>query len=217
VESNGAVNNVTDFHCRKAVSGVRKSCVGDDGEMIFRHQPKSIRAIRGTGVLLSTGKSSSIVLDENTNAVKARINREKQKAYISNLKQQVVDLKSEYSSMKAARALAVRDTSFFEEEIKYLKGVLANQSALSNLIKNINGDSNMRVQTSSRPVRATEDGARKRLRADDQDWGRSQNDRKYSRGPKTTRRGKKLNSRRRCHDITHRNPSFLTLVRICIF
>lgn len=71
------------------------------------------------------------------NAKQAKINREKKKAYIKSLEDDVDSLKSENLSLKERVDKLDHHKNSLEEEVEYLKSVLANQSTLSNLLKNI--------------------------------------------------------------------------------
>lgn len=71
------------------------------------------------------------------NAAQAKLNREKKKAYIQSLESEVVELKSSNEELSAENAKMKQEVADKDEEINYLKSVLANSSALSNLLKNI--------------------------------------------------------------------------------
>jgi len=166
---------------QKTAANVRKTVSKSDDED-DEYLPKLKRT---TSVSRSSKRVSNITLDENKNAVQARVNREKKKAYISTLEQQVDDLKSKNDIMRAESVSAVSWADTLAEEVAYLKAVLANQSALASLLKNINGDATMAVLSSSRfggEVNVSKDVGRKRPRSDDHDYVQSQSGRKYSRG-----------------------------------
>ena len=89
------------------------------------------------------------VLERNRkNAIQARINRQKKKAYIDDLESKVSSLARENESLKKESKKLVKDKSSLEEEVAYLRSVLANQSALSGLLKNIENVQNVRLTSS---------------------------------------------------------------------
>lgn len=81
------------------------------------------------------------------NAKQAKINREKKKAYIKSLEDDVDSLKSENLSLKDKVEKLDNHKNSLEEEVEYLKSVLANQSTLSNLLKNI-PNANLKLSSS---------------------------------------------------------------------
>ncbi|KAL5011010.1 hypothetical protein ScPMuIL_013315 [Solemya velum] len=93
-------------------------------------------------------------LDERNrrNAKQAKMNREKKKAYISGLENDVAALQTENRQLKDTNQRVVEEKSVLEEEIQYLRHILANQSTLSNMLKNIENVKNVRL-TSSFSVR----------------------------------------------------------------
>ncbi|XP_061197715.1 probable basic-leucine zipper transcription factor D [Saccostrea echinata] len=82
------------------------------------------------------------------NAVQAKINREKKKAYIKNLEDDVELLKSENKTLKENCDKLQMSHKVMEEELDYLRSVLANQSALSNLLQNIPNVKNVELSSS---------------------------------------------------------------------
>ncbi|KAL3837368.1 hypothetical protein ACJMK2_022731 [Sinanodonta woodiana] len=71
------------------------------------------------------------------NAFQAKINRERKKAYITGLEEEVKSLKTENAGLRDRSKKILAEKSSLEEEVDYLKSVLANQSALAGLLKNI--------------------------------------------------------------------------------
>lgn len=71
------------------------------------------------------------------NAKQAKINREKKKVYIKSLEDNIDTLKTENVGLKDRMGKLEHHKNALEEEVEYLKSVLANQSTLSNLLKNI--------------------------------------------------------------------------------
>jgi len=179
----------TEFR-RAFKSTFRNKYVSDDSEDEYRTEirRKSTRlsrvSTRLSRVSRPSKRASNITLDGNKNAVLARINREKKKAYISSLERQVDDLKSENASMKEASVRARSDADSLVAELDYLKAMLFSQSKLAHLLKNINGDSlSIPILLSSTFAhdRVSKDGNKKRISSEDHEYARSQSDRKYSR------------------------------------
>lgn len=98
------------------------------------------------------------------NAVQARINRQKKKAYIQGLEDQVEALSRENEVLKKDSKKFQKERDTLEEEVKYYKSVLANDSQLAVLLQNIGNVSNVRFTTSF-------DVSRKRSLALDHDYG----------------------------------------------
>lgn len=78
-------------------------------------------------------------LDEKSkkNAQQAKINREKKKLYIKNLEDDRDNLVKENSKLSSQIGHMTEEMQELQEEVCYLKSVLANASALSGLLKNI--------------------------------------------------------------------------------
>ncbi len=85
----------------------------------------------------------------NKNAIQAKINREKKKAYMRELEDKVSSLAKENESLKKDSKKFQKERDVLAEEVQYLRNVLANQSKLSSLLKNINGNvDNVRLSSS---------------------------------------------------------------------
>lgn len=82
------------------------------------------------------------------NAIQAKINREKKKNYIKGLEDEIDMLKEENSSLRDSKNKMEQTVSVLEDEVAYLKNIIANQSALSNLLKNIPNVSNVKLSSS---------------------------------------------------------------------
>ncbi len=76
----------------------------------------------------------------NKNAIQAKLNREKKKAYIKELEDKVGSLAKENESLKKDSKKFQKERDVLVEEVQYLRNVLANQSKLSSLLKNMNGN-----------------------------------------------------------------------------
>lgn len=77
----------------------------------------------------------------NRNAIMAKLNRERKKKHVSELEVMVKDLSKENNELKADRCILKSRVTDLETEVEYLKGVLANQSELSTLLKNVKATS----------------------------------------------------------------------------
>ncbi|XP_069119839.1 LOW QUALITY PROTEIN: probable basic-leucine zipper transcription factor D [Argopecten irradians] len=82
------------------------------------------------------------------NAVQAKINREKKKAFIKGLEDTVAELRTENDALKLNQTRMEEHQRVLEDEVQYLKSVLANQSALSSLLQNIPNVQNIKLSTS---------------------------------------------------------------------
>lgn len=82
------------------------------------------------------------------NAVQAKVNREKKKAYMKDLEDGVDELRSENNNLKLKQTQLEESQRVLEEEVEYLKSVIANQSALANLLQNIPNVTNVKLSTS---------------------------------------------------------------------
>ena len=100
----------------------------------------------------------------NKNAQHARINRLRKKAYIQGLESKLADMHKENTLMKSETLHLRRDKRSLENEVLYLKRVLNNDSALANLLRNIDSDGVM--------LSKSFENQRKRSLALDHDYGR---------------------------------------------
>lgn len=111
-----------------------------------------------TSSQLETEKQILDALDDRNkkNAVQAKINREKKKAYIKTLEDDVASLQSENVQLKNQNEEMKLSQDELLEEVAYLKSVLANQSSLSSLLKSIPNATNVNLQNFSRKRSAAE-------------------------------------------------------------
>lgn len=136
--------------------------------------PPAIKVVKvvKTSAKLKQDVDNQIIeaLDERNkkNAVQAKINREKKKAYVKSLEDQIDDLKSENVCLKQTATKAEQERQELAEEVAYLKSVLANQSAISGLLKNIGNVENVKLTSSIN---------RKRGSNHDHDYGSSKRSR----------------------------------------
>ena len=83
---------------------------------------------------------SSGDINISRNAQQARINRQRKKAYIQGLESKMAEMHKENSKLKSETLHLRRDKRSLEDEVLYLRRVLANDSALANLLRNIDSD-----------------------------------------------------------------------------
>ena len=89
-------------------------------------------------------------LDERSrkNAMQAKVNREKKKKYVNSLEKDIEKLGKENKELKDENVELKKDLGSLEEEVRYLKSVLVNASALSSLLRNISGVSELKLSAS---------------------------------------------------------------------
>jgi len=75
----------------------------------------------------------------NRNALNARVNRQKKKAYMASLETQKAHLLNENKHLKLALTNLVHERKELVDEVTYLKSVLANDSVLAKLVHSIDG------------------------------------------------------------------------------
>ncbi|XP_076456153.1 uncharacterized protein LOC143290524 [Babylonia areolata] len=90
------------------------------------------------------------------NAEMARQNRLKKKAYVGNLEQEVEDGRKRIHELASALNDAEEERDGYKREVEYLKSVLANQSALAGLLKNIPNVSGVTLSSSVSRKRVAE-------------------------------------------------------------
>jgi FtsZ-binding cell division protein ZapB len=90
------------------------------------------------------------------NAVQAKLNREKKKVYIKGLEDEIEELKCENFTLKERNQTVTNEKNELQEEVEYLRSVLANQSALSGLLKNIGNVENVKLTSSLRRKRGAD-------------------------------------------------------------
>jgi len=120
----------------------------------------------------SQSKSSVVTLECTKNAIQARVNRQKKKAYISGLEQEVETLQNENERLHSEFSTVKERADSLNREVDYLRAVLYNQSALAGLIKNINGVDTVDLMTSS--CSSASQSLRKRSSSDDHDYGQGE-------------------------------------------
>ena len=81
------------------------------------------------------------------NALQAKLNREKKKAHIQGLERDLESLQKENEALKVGKKQMSHQICRLEDEVHYLKNILANASALSGLLKNISGVNGVKLST----------------------------------------------------------------------
>ncbi|KAI7793819.1 CREB/ATF bZIP transcription factor isoform X1 [Triplophysa rosa] len=84
----------------------------------------------------------------NKNAIAARINRLKKKEYVSGLEQRVGSLTSENRILKQENGNLNKRVEELENETRYLRAVLANESMLAQLLSRLSGVNGMKFSSS---------------------------------------------------------------------
>lgn len=84
----------------------------------------------------------------NKNAIAARINRLKKKEYVSGLEQRVGSLMTENRILKQENGNLNKRVEELENETRYLRAVLANESMLAQLLSRLSGVNGMKFSTS---------------------------------------------------------------------
>ncbi|XP_059400345.1 CREB/ATF bZIP transcription factor-like isoform X1 [Carassius carassius] len=84
----------------------------------------------------------------NKNAIAARMNRLKKKEYVSGLEQRVGSLTTENGVLKQENGNLNKRVEELENETRYLRAVLANESMLAQLLSRLSGVNGMKFSTS---------------------------------------------------------------------
>jgi len=152
-ESTVTVNGARRVSPRKLTKKAATISVVKPGEMPKRTAmsgPKVVRVANRVAKQMPVVElDDEVIMDKNRkNAVQARINREKKKAYIADLEGQVSELQGENKKLRYASSKLLKEKDSLAEEVAYLKSVLANDSALSGLLKNIGNTSGINLSTS---------------------------------------------------------------------
>ncbi|XP_051972592.1 CREB/ATF bZIP transcription factor-like isoform X1 [Xyrauchen texanus] len=114
--------------------------------------------------------SSQII---NKSAMAARMNRLKKKEYVSDLEQRVGSLTSENRILKQENGNLNKRVEELENETRYLRAVLANESMLAQLLSKLSGVNGMKFSTSLFQASNVNDHdyalPRKRVKLEDKD------------------------------------------------
>ncbi|XP_030055978.1 CREB/ATF bZIP transcription factor [Microcaecilia unicolor] len=148
-----------------------------------------LRQLMGSGVAADNGESgrsgkrsggnvaaaAAAGAKINKNAVAARLNRLKKKEYVMGLETRVNCLASENQELKDENRQLGRRVKELEEETRYLKAVLANESVLSQLLCRLTGVNGLKLTTSLYREAGESDHdyalPRKRLKAEEETSG----------------------------------------------
>lgn len=84
----------------------------------------------------------------NKNAIAARLNRLKKKEYVSSLEKKVGLLSSENGGLKRQNSELTKRVEELEDETRYLRAVLANESMLAQLLSRLSGVNGMKLSSS---------------------------------------------------------------------
>ncbi|XP_053392612.1 uncharacterized protein LOC123563972 [Mercenaria mercenaria] len=140
----------TDIHILRSSSKTNSY----DKKCISKASPPAVKVVK---VVKTAAQTKQEIDDEllkalddrnKKNAVQAKMNREKKKAYIKSLEDEIEELKCENFTLKENERKVSNERNELKEEIEYLKSVLANQSALSGLLKNIGNVENVKLSSS---------------------------------------------------------------------
>ncbi|KAF6719554.1 CREB/ATF bZIP transcription factor [Oryzias melastigma] len=84
----------------------------------------------------------------NKNAIAARLNRLKKKEYVSSLESRVGVLSGENVKLKQENSQLTKRVEELEDETRYLRAVLANESMLAQLLSRLSGVNGMKLSSS---------------------------------------------------------------------
>lgn len=84
----------------------------------------------------------------NKNAIAARLNRLKKKEYVSSLEKKVGLLSLENGGLKRENCELAKRVEELEDETRYLRAVLANESTLAQLLSRLSGVNGMKLSSS---------------------------------------------------------------------
>ncbi|XP_042347718.1 CREB/ATF bZIP transcription factor [Plectropomus leopardus] len=84
----------------------------------------------------------------NKNAIAARLNRLRKKEYVTSLEKKVGSLSSENNALKQENSQLTKRVEELEDETRYLRAVLANESMLAQLLSRLSGVNGMKLSSS---------------------------------------------------------------------
>uniref|UniRef100_A0A3P8UXN0 X-box-binding protein 1 n=1 Tax=Cynoglossus semilaevis TaxID=244447 RepID=A0A3P8UXN0_CYNSE len=84
----------------------------------------------------------------NKNAIAARLNRIKKKEYVTSLEEKVSVLSTENTTLKQENSQLTKRVEELEDETRYLRAVLANESMLAQLLSRLSGVNGMKLSSS---------------------------------------------------------------------
>jgi hypothetical protein len=116
-----------------------------------------IKNATGNGSLDAADEISRALEERNRkNAELAKVNRQKKKAYIESLEQEVEEGKAKEASLEKKVKAVEAERDDLQAQVAYLQAVLANQSALAGLLKNIPTTSGVKLSSSASRKRTLE-------------------------------------------------------------
>nr|XP_033484720.1 CREB/ATF bZIP transcription factor isoform X1 [Epinephelus lanceolatus] len=84
----------------------------------------------------------------NKNAIAARLNRLKKKEYVNSLERKVGVLSTENDGLRQENSQLIKRVEELEDETRYLRAVLANESMLAQLLSRLSGVNGMKLSSS---------------------------------------------------------------------
>ena len=116
-----------------------------------KQTPTSTILVVADNSVSSSGRRGGSGGDPNSkNAIAARDNRQKKKKYINDLENSVMELKSENCDLRKENEVNRKAVASLQHEVRYLKGVIANQSTLSALLKSVSQTPGINLSSSFR-------------------------------------------------------------------
>ncbi|XP_046570344.1 uncharacterized protein LOC124278623 isoform X1 [Haliotis rubra] len=162
-------NRVVQANSKAAPVSSKTVCKSPPHDNVTTSQPTGIQSVKVLKVIKTSGNANTATevlkaLDDRNkkNAVQAKVNREKKKLYIKCLEDQVSDLTNTNGHLKVENDSIKHKNTALEEEVQYLRAVLANESSLSRLLGNIENVQNVKLKSSF--------ASRKRSAAMDHDY-----------------------------------------------
>lgn len=151
-----------DFPILSSVDCVNSQLIGEPLGLLDVNQPSPqanttesavprSKTLSGRPVRYSAVKTkvTNVQMDRNQrNAEMARLHRQKKKQYVETLEKSHVSLKTENVILKTRTDELRAHVKKLENEVQYLKSVLANQSTLATLIRNIPHTPGVRLSSS---------------------------------------------------------------------
>ncbi|XP_008296304.1 CREB/ATF bZIP transcription factor isoform X1 [Stegastes partitus] len=93
-------------------------------------------------------KQNHSSVGSNKNAIAARLNRLKKKEYVNSLERKVGILSTENGMLKQENSQLTKRVEELEDETRYLRAVLANESMLAQLLSRLSGVNGMKLSSS---------------------------------------------------------------------
>lgn len=84
----------------------------------------------------------------NKNAIAARLNRLKKKEYVNSLERKAIIVSTENGALKQENSKLTKRVEELEDETRYLRAVLANESMLAQLLSRLSGVNGMKLSSS---------------------------------------------------------------------